>query len=158
MSTMTDRPARRAPTQGAQPAPRMRRTVEIILVALGMAGSLVVMGGFALVMNTVDQATFAEAVMPALVGADADVARAHEAARVLAAWFGVSLIVLLLLGTAGIALARSRPSRRSTGWLFLAAGLVCLLGSQLLLFPIAFLFLAAAALCALRPLPEGSPR
>src|SRR5690606_26957316 len=122
------RPQGRGPEPAAGPAPRMRRTLEIVLVALGMAGSLVVMGGFALVVNTIDQATFAEVVMPALVGADADVERAHGSARVLAAWFGVSLIVLLLLGAAGIALARSRPRRRSTGWLFLAAGLVCLLG------------------------------
>ena len=41
---------------------------------------------------------------------------------------------------------------------FLAAGAVCLLGSQLILYPVAFLFFAAAALFVLRPLPEGSPR
>jgi len=156
---MTDRPAPRpSAAPGPVPAPRMRRTVEIVLVCLGIAGSLVLMGGFTLVINTIDQAAFAEAVMPSLVGEGADPAEAFTSARTLAAWFGVSLVVLLLVSAAGLALTRMRPHRRSTGLLFLVAGLVCLLGSQLVLFPIAFLFFAAAALFALRPVPEGSPR
>ncbi|GAA1729352.1 hypothetical protein [Brachybacterium phenoliresistens] len=154
---MTDRPAPR-PSAAPGPAPRMRRTLEIVLVCLGIAGSLVLMGGFTLVINTIDQATFAEAVMPSLVGESADAAEAYASARTLAAWFGISLVVLLLVSAAGLALTRMRPHRRSTGLLFLVAGLVCLLGSQLVLFPIAFLFFAAAALFALRPVPEGSLR
>lgn len=177
MTAMTDRPAHRPGEPGGRtsqprrrgaagenrpsgpgPAPRMRRPVEIVLVVLGIAGSLLVMGGFTLVMNTIDQAAFTEAVMPSLVGEGAEPERAYASARTLAAWFGVSLVVLLLVSAAGLALTRMRPHRRSAGLVFLVAGLVCLLGSQLVLFPIAFLFFAAAALFALRPVPEGSPR
>ena len=39
----------------------------------------------------------------------------------------------------------------------LAAGLACLLGSQLILFPVAFVFFVAAGLFALRPVTDGSP-
>ena len=67
-------------------------------------------------------------------------------------------VVVVLLAVAGIAHTRSRPHRRLPGLWFLAAGTVCLLGSQLILYPVAFLFFAAAALFALRPVPEGSSR
>lgn len=159
--TMTA-PRRRtsAAPAAATPAPRMRRRVEMVLVGLGMTAALIAQGGYTLVMNRIDQATFEEVVMPSLIGESSGLS--GEEARVigdtLAAWFGVSLIVLLLLATIGIAHNRARPSRRTPGWWFLAAGLVCLLGSQLILYPVAFLFFAAAALFVLRPLPEGSPR
>ncbi|MEE1617742.1 hypothetical protein [Brachybacterium sp. J153] len=150
--------ARRAPSAG--PARRVRRPVEMTLVGLGMIAALIAHGGFTLVMNRIDQPTFEAVVMPALVGEDSGLS--GEEARVLgdtlAAWLGMSLVVLLLLAVAGIAHHRARPARRAPGWWFLAAGAVCLLGSQLILYPVAFLFFAAAALFALRPLPEGSPR
>lgn len=144
----------------ATPAPRMRRRVEMVLVGLGMTAALIAQGGYTLVMNRIDQATFEEVVMPSLIGESSGLsgAEARVIGDTLAAWFGVSLIVLLLLATIGIAHTRARPSRRTPGWWFLAAGLVCLLGSQLILYPVAFLFFAAAALFVLRPLPEGSPR
>jgi len=157
MSVMTDRRSRaggaRDLTQG-----RMRRTPELVLAMAGIVLSLITMGGYTLVINSIDAATFEEAVMPALlVGAgDLPVDAAHELGRTLAAWFGVSLVIMLLLCAAGIALARNRPDRRTAGWWFLAAGIVCLVGSQLLLFPIAFLFFVSAGLFALRPLPGRS--
>lgn len=132
----------------------------MVLVALGMTAALIAQGGYTLVMNRIDQATFESVVMPSLIGESSGLsgAEARVLGDTLAAWFGVSLIVLLLLATIGIAHTRARPSRRAPGWWFLASGLVCLLGSQLILYPVAFLFFAAAALFALRPLPEGSPR
>ncbi|WP_157975751.1 hypothetical protein [Brachybacterium sp. YJGR34] len=156
---MTQPPVAPGASRPAKP-PRRRRRAELILVALGLLLSILSMGGFTLVMNEIDTATFEEVVMPALVGGSAEVsvAQAEEMARTLAAWFGVSLVVMLLLSAAGIATARSRPHRRTAGWWFLAAGLVCLLGSQLILFPIAFLFFLAAGLFVLRPTPERSPR
>lgn len=141
-------------------APRMRRPFEMVLAGLGMAAALLTHGGFTLVMNRIDQSTFEAVVMPSLVGESSGLT--GEEARVLgdtlAAWLGVSLVVLLLLSVAGIAHTSSRPSRRTPGWWFLAAGAVCLLGSQLILYPVAFLFFAAAALYAVRPLPERSSR
>ena len=158
--------ARRSPSAGtkpepsAGPAPRMRRPVELTLVGLGMITALITQGGFTLVMYGLDQPTFEEVVMPFLVGEDSGLSgtEARLLGDTLAAWLGMSLVVLLLLAVAGIAHTRARPSRRAPGCWFLAAGAVCLLGSQLILYPVAFLFFAAAALFVLRPLPEGSPR
>lgn len=166
MSTMTE--PRRAgnpfraghPSRpGEQAAPRVSRTAELWLVGIGMALSFVALGGFALVMNRIDLATFEQVVMPALVGAEAGtgVAEAHELARTLAAWFSVTLIAVLLLSAIGWFVARRRPWRRAAGWWILAAGLACLIGSQLILFPVAFIFFVAAGLFALRPVTDGSP-
>src|SRR5699024_6648486 len=54
-------------------------------------------------------------------------------------------------------LARPRPWRRGAGWGAAAAGLACLLGSQLIVSPAAFLFFVAAGFFALRPVAAGSP-
>lgn len=158
MSIMTRPSAAPDGSRTARPA-RMRRTAELLLVAVALVLSVLSMGGFTLVMNGIDMTTFEEVVMPALLGGgDLSVDQAYEMARTLAAWFGVSLVLMLLLSAAGLTLARSRPNRRTAGWWFLAAGLVCLLGSQLVLFPIAFLFFLPAGLFVLRPTPERSSR
>lgn len=141
-----------------QPPPRTRRTIELWLVGIGMALSLLGLGGFTLVMNQADQATFESVIMPTLLGPDPGMsaAEAYEFGRTLAAWFGITLITMLLLSVIGIFFTRRRPWRRSPGWWFLAAGLVCLLGSQLILFPVAFVFFVAAGCFALRPTSDGS--
>jgi len=137
--------------------PLVRRTAEIWCAAIGMAAATVLMGGFTLVLNSLDAASFAASGLGEQLGLDAaDPARAYELASTLAAWFGFSLIGVLLLGAAGILGARHRPWRRSTGWWFFAAGLVCLLGSQLILYPVAFAFFVSAGLFALRPLENRS--
>lgn len=141
------------------PPPRTRRTAELWLVGIGMLLSAVCLGGFSLVMNQVDAPTFERVIMPSLLGADSGMGRdeAYEVGRTLGAWFGATLIVVLLLSVAGIFFARLRPTRRSTGWWFLVAGLACLLGSQLILYPIAFVFFVSAGLFALRTVTDGSP-
>ncbi|MGO1227080.1 MAG: hypothetical protein ACTMII_12200 [Brachybacterium sp.] len=158
MSTMAE-PRRAARPGREQAAPRVSRTAELWLVGIGMALSFIFLGGFALVMNRIDLPTFEQVVMPALVGTDPGlgVAEAHALARTLAAWFSVTLIAVLLASAIGWFLARRRPWRRTAGCWILAAGLACLLGSQLILFPVAFVFFVAAGFFALRPVTDGSP-
>ncbi|WP_166850431.1 hypothetical protein [Isoptericola sp. BMS4] len=152
-----------APRRGGSPprwpdppaTPTIRRTAEIWVAAVAAGLTTLLLGAFTLVVNGVDAATFADTLYPALTGAGAlaegvPVDAAYEAARTLAAWFGLTVVVVLGLTVAGVALARRRPARRTTGWWFLAAGLACLVGSQLLLYPIAFGFFVTAGLFALR--------
>ncbi|MFC7877651.1 hypothetical protein [Isoptericola sp. NPDC057391] len=144
----------------APTGPTIRRTAETWVAVAGMVASAVFLGGFALVMNRTDEQTFLDAVYPAMTdaGMRLEPAGAYDAARTLAAWFGLTLVVVLLVAAAGIYVAHRRPARRSTGWWFLGAGLVCLLGSQLVLYPIAFLFFVAAGLFAVRPTdPPAGP-
>jgi hypothetical protein len=138
----------------------VRRTWEIVLAGLGLALSLLFLGGFAGVVNGVDEQAFLRDVHPAMTDAGIAVAEAdaYEAARTLAAWFGFTLVAVLATAVPGIVLARSRPRGRAAGVLFLVAGLVCLVGSQLILYPVAFLFLAAAALFVVRQVPREEPR
>lgn len=160
MTVMSEQRRRAGKRTGAEQAPpRVRRTVELWLAGIGIALSLVGLGGFALVMNQADQATFEAVIMPSLLGPEPgmSVPEAYEFGRTLAAWFGVTLITVLLLSVVGIFFARHRAWRRSSGWWFLAAGLTCLLGSQLILFPVAFVFFVAAGFFALRPVTDGSP-
>src|SRR5699024_8621550 len=104
------RGARRSPSAGtkpepsAGPAPRMRRPVELSLVGLAMVAALITQGGFTLVMNGLEQPTFEEVVMPFLVGEDSGLSgtEARLLGDTLAAWLGMSLVVLLLLAVAGI--------------------------------------------------------
>ncbi|MCA5892966.1 hypothetical protein LEP48_06310 [Isoptericola sp. NEAU-Y5] len=140
-------------------APPVRRTVESWLAVAGMVVSTVFLGGFAVVMNRVDEAQFLATLYPELraVGIDLPRAEAYQAAATLGAWFGFTLVTVLLLGAIGLYVAGRRPARRATGWWFAAAGLVCLVGSQLVLYPVAFLFFCGAGLFALRAVPDRLP-
>lgn len=138
-----------AATEGRAP---FSRRLETWIAGIGLAGAAVLQGGFTIAVTRSDAATLEAAVLPALraAGIHLDGATAHEALQTLAAWFGYSLIVTALLCAVGFSLAARRPRRRSTGWWFLAAGLVCLLGTQLLLYPVAFFFFLAAGLFTAR--------
>jgi hypothetical protein len=147
----------------AAPAePALRRTAETWLAGAGMALSTVFLGAFALVMNRIDEAEFVTTLHPEMqrIGMDLTASGVagdpYDAARTLAAWFGFTLMAVLLVGITGIFVARRRPGRRSTGWFFAIAGLVCLVGSQLVLYPVAFLFFVSAGLFALRR-PDRRP-
>lgn len=147
------------PTRAAEDErPNVPRRAEQWIAIISMAASLIFLGGFTLVINALDESSFAESglAQPLGLGSDVTPAQAYEFASTLAAWFGFTLIVVLLLGTVGLFGARRRPWRRSTGWWFLAAGLVCLLGSQLILYPVAFGFFVTAGLFALRPVHPRS--
>jgi hypothetical protein len=142
-------------------APPIRRTLEVWVAVAGMVVTTVLAGGYALVLNRTDKDTFADSLLPTMRDAgivpdDIGLDVAYTGARTLAAWFGMTVVVVLLLCAVGIFIARRRPRRRTTGWWFLAAGLVCLLGSQLVLYPVAFLFFVSAGLFALRKPDPGS--
>lgn len=133
------------------PAPRrISRTPEKWIAGIGLGLATVLQGGFTYVMNRVEPEAFAEALGPAMESSGLGTADGYEAASTLAAWFGFSLVLVLGLSALGFFFATRRPNRKSTGGWFLAAGLVCLLGTQLVLYPVAFFFFLAAAFFAVR--------
>ena len=144
--------------QDAGAAP-FRRRVELVIAGIGLAASAILQGGFAFVIVRSDDETLYTSVLPALREAGIEIAEAEApvALNTLAAWFGFSFIVIALLCAIGFFFALHRPRRRSTLWWFAGAGVVCLLGTQLLLYPVAFLFFLSAALFAVRtPTPRSS--
>lgn len=154
MTLMTE-----SPHAQETPAP-FRRRAEVIIASIGLAGAAILQGGFVLLITRSDEETLRTGVLPALrqngveiFDADADVALGT-----LAAWFGYSLVLVALLWAVGLFFAHHRPRRPVTGWWFAGAGFACLLGTQLLLYPVAFFFFFAAALFAVRkPTPRRMP-
>lgn len=154
MTAMAERASRTAVEPERVLVPR---TAEQVLAMLGMVASAVLLGGFTLVMNGLDEASFTASGVSDLLGlAEVGAADAYHAASTLAAWFGFTLMAVLLLAAVGLMAARSRPWRRRTGWWFVVAGLACLFGSQLIAYPVAFIFFLTAGLFALRPVEPRS--
>jgi len=154
MTLMTQTPRE----EDAAAAP-FRRRIELIIAGIGLAASAVFQGGFAFVIVRSDDETLYTEVLPALreAGIEVSDAEAPVALNTLAAWFGFSFILVALLCAIGFFFALHRPRRRSTLWWFVGAGFACLLGTQLVLYPVAFLFFLSAALFAVRkPTPRSS--
>lgn len=144
------------------PATRQTRLLEKVVAAVGVVLSVVSLGGFSRVMGSVDLVGFTETLYPGLLAATGASAaqmppeEAFETLRTMGAWFGFTLLAVLLLSAVGYYVAHRHPNRRVAGWWFLAAGMACLIGSQLVLFPVAFPFFLTAGLFALRPSRHGS--
>jgi hypothetical protein len=162
-ATATDRALAASAAAASGPAaPAFRRTAEVWVAGAGMVLSALFLGAFTLVVNRLDEGEFSATLYPEMqrIGLDLTAGGAagdaYDAARTLAAWFGVTLMVVLLLGITGVFVARRRPGGRTAGWFFAATGLVCLVGSQLVLYPVAFLFFVSAGMFALRR-PDGRP-
>jgi len=133
------------------------RRPEKWISGIGLALAGLLQGGFTLTVNASSEAEFTEKILPAMQAAGMQpTGDAYEGARTLAAWFGFSLIIVLALCAVGLFIASRRPERRSTGWWFAGAGLICLVGTQLVLYPVAFFFFLAAALFAVRSTQQGS--
>jgi hypothetical protein len=137
-----------------------RRRIEVVIASVGLVGAAVLQGGFALLITRSDDEALRTGVLPALRdnGVQISDAEADVALNTLAAWFGYSLVLVALLWAVGLFFAHHRPRRRGTGWWFAGAGLACLVGTQMLLYPVAFFFFVAAALFAVRkPTPRRTP-
>ena len=134
------------------------RRPEKWISGIGLALAGLLQGGFTLTVNGSSEAEFNEKILPAMHAAGINPAGdAYEGARTLAGWFGFSLILVLALCAIGLFVASRRPERRSTGWWFAAAGVICLVGTQFVLYPIAFFFFLTAAMFAVRSTQQGSP-
>lgn len=130
----------------------MKQSIEQWLGWIGMGLSIVFLGGFTLVINqmTVDQFSdlFSE-VFPSIFSQMTD-EDAFVQFQTLGAWFGFTLLLLIVLIVVANFLITYRNYRKPAAGVFVLAGLSCLIGTQYLAFPIAFLFFAAAALCVVR--------
>lgn len=130
----------------------MKQSIEQWLGWMGIGLSIVFLGGFTLVMNqiTVTQfSTLFSAVFPAVFNQMPE-EEAFRQFKTLGAWFGFTLLIVILLVVVANSLIMYRNYRKAAAVILALAGLICLVGTQYLAFPIAFLFFAAAALCLIR--------
>jgi ABC-type transport system involved in multi-copper enzyme maturation permease subunit len=69
--------------------------------------------------------------------------------QTLGAWFGFTLLALLILVSVATMLVRYRNYRKQSCAIYFLTGVVTLIGSQMIAFPIAFCFFLAAGFCFL---------
>jgi phosphoglycerol transferase MdoB-like AlkP superfamily enzyme len=135
---------------------RMKRKWEVIIGIAGMILCVIFLGGFSLTITSMEESTYTTTVFPILQEGVSEeyVSESFEAVKALATWFGVTLlIVFILVAFAALSIWRNKYPKRGAV-LFICAGLVTLMGTQFIAFPIAFLFFIAAGLCLFRKLKE----
>ena len=134
----------------------MTRKRELLITLSGGFLCLFFLGGFALTILPMDEATYADKVFPLLQGnlPGDELGRNFEAVKTLSTWFAITLLVVLcLIALASFFLKGNRNPGRA-GIILMVAGGVTLIGTQLVAFPLAFLFFLAAALCFFRKQPN----
>lgn len=118
---------------------------------IGMVLALVLMGGFSLAINQMTVQQFEEIFQRAfptiLNQMTAEAALAQF--QTLGAWFGFTLLTLLILVSVATMLVRYRNYRKQSCATYFLTGVVTLIGSQMISFPIAFCFFLAAGFCFL---------
>jgi len=130
----------------------MKQSIEQWLGWIGIGLSLIFLGGFTLVINQMSinqfSTLFAE-IFPAVFDQMTN-EEAFLQFKTLGAWFGFTLLIVIVLVVAANFLIAYRNYRKAAAAVLVVAGLVCLIGTQYLAFPIAFLFFVAAALSLIR--------
>ncbi|TWE08447.1 uncharacterized protein DUF4064 [Neobacillus bataviensis] len=130
----------------------MKRKWEVMIGIAGAVLCLLFLGGFSLTITSMEESIFEKTVFPILQESVSKeyVSESFEAVNVLAIWFGVTLlIVLFLVVTAVLYIWRNRFPKKAALF-YTLAGLATLIGTQLLAFPLAFLFFLAAGFCLFR--------
>jgi hypothetical protein len=122
---------------------------------IGMAGALlclIFLGGFSVTILTMDVKTFEETVYPVLQAdaAKSRITESFEAAKTLAVWFGVTMLAVLVLSAIATLFIRKNKNPKAAAVFYTLAGLTALAGTQMIAFPLAFLFFLTAALSLFR--------
>ena len=134
----------------------MKRKWEVIIGLAGVILCVILLGGFSLTITSMEEKTFAETVFPILQEGVSEnyISESFLAVKALAVWFGVTLLIVLsLILPATVCIWRNRYPKWAAS-LYLAAGLTTLIGTQLIAFPLAFLFFIAASLCLFRKITK----
>lgn len=130
----------------------MSRRPEKIIAIIGTILVLLFLGGFSLTIFGMDEATFNEVVVPifkeTIPGMDAQ--DGFESMRTLAAWFGVTAFLTLVLVSLGNLFVSHNKYPRRAAIFYGASGVIVLLGSQLVAYHFAFLFFVTMGMCLLR--------
>lgn len=130
----------------------MNRKLEKRIGIGGMVLVTLILGGFSVVMNQLNaedyqnifQPTFAEALK------SLSVEEGILLFKTLSAWFAATVFIVLILGALATLLITKNKYPKLAGISYLFAGIVTLIGSQLIAFPLAFVFFISAILCFFR--------
>ncbi|MFD1466535.1 DUF4064 domain-containing protein [Lapidilactobacillus mulanensis] len=130
----------------------MNRRLEMIIGYIGAAIVLIFLGGFTVSMNSLTVKQYQRIVYPIFKNylAGTTPKSGLQLFQTLGTWFGVTVVIVLALVAFTNLLLRSNKNKYLTGGLYFLIGVITLLGSQLLAYPIAFIFFVNAALCIFR--------
>lgn len=126
----------------------MHRKIELWIVWITAVISILLMGGFAMIMNRLTKTQYNEMIVPSFGDTvkDMSVEEGIEIFQTLGAWFGVTVIIMLVLSVLGTFFLVSRKSPLAGSVFFILAGIILLLGSQLVAFIPAFPFFVSGLL------------
>lgn len=133
----------------------MARKWERIIGVIGMALVTIFLGGFTATINLMKPAQFEQVLKPVFASALKGMSTKAGLTmfKTLGAWFGYTVVIVLVLGVIANLLLRHHKRIKLAGTMYLIAGLVTLFGSQLIAYPLAFLFFVVAVLCFMRKEP-----
>lgn len=126
---------------------------------LGIAGAVLVvvfLGGFSLTINNISMAEFQETIVPIFEDSLPNIGTEEglQNMQTLGAWFGATVFLTLILVALGTLFVSSNKYPKRAAICYGVAGLVVLFGSQLVAYPLAFIFFVVTAMCLFRKQEE----
>jgi len=130
----------------------MKRRWEVIIGIIGLVLCLIFLGGFSLTITSMDESTFRNSVYPIMQGSSNmnDQTESFEAMKTFGVWCGISLLVVFTFVIVATLLVWKDTHPKWASLLYLFAGACTLMGTQLVAFPLAFIFFVVAGLCMFR--------
>lgn len=130
----------------------MTRRLEKIIGIVGAVLVTLFLGGFTIVFNAMNETEYKETILP-ILGDNFEkltTSEGMEFLKTLGAWFGFTVVlVLVCVAVATLFVNNNRYPKRAAIF-YLLAGLITLIGSQTLAYPLAFIFFVNTAFCLLR--------
>ncbi|WP_346208082.1 DUF4064 domain-containing protein [Caldifermentibacillus hisashii] len=139
----------------------MKRKWEVIIGIVGLVLCLFFLGGFSVTITSMDEGTYEKTVFPVLQkGISKDhISESFEAIKALASWFGLTMLVVLIFVLLATTIIWKNKYPRLAALFYTLAGFATLFGTQMIAFPLAFLFFLSGILCAFRKINNrGSQR
>lgn len=130
----------------------MSRRIEKIIAIVGAVLVVIFMGGFSLTIYNMDEAAFQEVIVPIFIDTMPQIGTevGYETMRTLAAWFGITtFLTVALVALANLFVSNNRYPKRAAVF-YGVTGIVVLIGSQMIAYPLAFFFFVTMGLCFLR--------
>lgn len=136
---------------------KLRRRLEIVIGIIGAVLVTIFLGGFTIVSNQLDNKNYKETFYPIFADTFKGMNESEgiEVLKTLGAWFGVTVFLVLVCVALGSLFINNNRYPKRAGILYLAAGVITLFGSQLVAYPLAFIFFVVSAMCFLRKEPDN---
>ena len=127
----------------------MKRRLELWIGWITAGLVTLILGPLSLIMRELTRIQYKETFLPVFAEQlrEVSVEQGLEFFHGLGNWFGITVVLVLVMTALASLFLNSRYDRRLTGLLYIATGLITLVGSQFLAFVLAFPFFVAGGLC-----------